>query len=43
MAWYGAFYAGDDYEVRLDGLKIKIDANGLPIDLADVLRKLEEE
>lgn len=43
MQWYGAFFAGDEYEVRLDGLKIKIDRNGEPIDLADVLKKLEEE
>ena len=43
MAWYGAYFAGDDYEVHLDGLRVKIDRNGEQLNLADVLRKLEEE
>lgn len=28
MAWYGSYYAGDDYEVFLDGDKLDIDPNG---------------
>lgn len=28
MAWYGAFYAGDRYEVFADGVKLKKDCNG---------------
>ena len=28
MRWYGAFYAGDDYEVRLNGEPVKKDRDG---------------
>lgn len=28
MEWYGAFYAGDDYDVSLDGRTIPMDQNG---------------
>lgn len=28
MAWYGAFYAGDRYVVRADGMKLCKDQNG---------------
>lgn len=28
MTWYGSHYAGDDYEVFLDGDKLDIDQNG---------------
>jgi hypothetical protein len=28
MDWYGAFYAGDDYDVRLNGRKLKMGING---------------
>lgn len=43
MAWYGAYFSGDDYEVHLDGLRVKIDRNGEPINLAAVLEKLSDE
>lgn len=28
MDWYGAFYAGDDYDVRLNGKKLRMGING---------------
>ncbi len=28
MAWYGAYYAGDDYTVTVGGRAIEIDGNG---------------
>ncbi len=28
MQWYGAFFAGDDYDVRLNGKKLKLGING---------------
>jgi hypothetical protein len=28
MSWYGAFHAGDDYTVKIDGKKVKVDQNG---------------
>ena len=28
MAWYGAYYAGDDYGVLVDGVEITKDKNG---------------
>lgn len=28
MQWYGAFCAGDDYDVLIDGIKQQIDLNG---------------
>lgn len=43
MAWYGAYFAGDDYTVYLDGLRVKTNHNGEPINLASVLEKLNDE
>lgn len=31
MSWYGAYFAGDRYQVFVDGEKIKIDQNGEPV------------
>lgn len=31
MAWYGAYYAGDDYTVAKNGRVIPMDQNGEPI------------
>ncbi|QIG69191.1 hypothetical protein EVB78_157 [Rhizobium phage RHph_N1_15] len=28
MAWYGAFHAGDDYSVYVDGVEVEKDENG---------------
>ena len=28
MDWYGAFFAGDDYDVRLNGRKLTLGING---------------
>ena len=28
LVWYGAFYAGDDYDVRLNGKKLRLGING---------------
>lgn len=28
LAWYGAYFAGDEYAVMIDGEEIKIDGNG---------------
>lgn len=28
MAWYGAYYAGDDYKVYANGIELIIDQNG---------------
>lgn len=28
VAWYAAYYSGDDYSVRIDGKLQKLDANG---------------
>jgi len=28
MDWYGAFFAGDDYDVRLNGRKLRLGING---------------
>ncbi len=28
VMWYGAFYAGDDYTVTIDGVLQKLDHNG---------------
>lgn len=28
MDWYGAYYAGDDYDVRLNGTKLQLGING---------------
>lgn len=28
MAWYGAYYAGDDYGVTVDGQEVPFDQNG---------------
>ncbi|QNN99810.1 hypothetical protein P67b_00051 [Ruegeria phage Tedan] len=28
MQWYGSHYAGDDYDVLIDGVKQKLDLNG---------------
>jgi len=28
MDWYGAFYAGDDYDVRINGRKQRLGING---------------
>lgn len=28
MAWYGAYFAGDEYAVMVDGKEIPIDLNG---------------
>lgn len=32
MAWYGAYYAGDRYSVTYNGVKIKKDQNGVPVE-----------
>lgn len=28
MAWYGAYFAGDDYTVTVDGVPVAMDKNG---------------
>lgn len=28
MAWYGAYFAGDNYKVYADGKQMKMDING---------------
>ena len=28
MQWYGAFYSGDRYSVKVDGAQVRKDANG---------------
>jgi hypothetical protein len=28
MEWYGAFFAGDDYDVHMNGRKLRIGING---------------
>ena len=33
MLWYGAFYSGDKYTVRVDGYNVEMDENGSPVSL----------
>ena len=28
LAWYGAYYAGDDYTVHVNGILVQLDLNG---------------
>jgi len=30
MAWYGAYFAGDTYDVTFDGRNVRMDHNGEP-------------
>ena len=36
LAWYGAFHAGDDYFVQMDGQTLAIDINGELIDFGQL-------
>lgn len=31
MAWYGSYFAGDCYKVKVDGKSVRMDLNGKPL------------